>query len=59
MESIEEFLGIDVIDGGLLIGEGDTVSSVELGGSLLFDFFGRGLDMGVRVDLGGACVGVN
>ena len=59
MESIEEFLGIDVIDGGLLIGEGDTVGSVELGGSLLFDFFGGGFDMGVRLDVGGICVGVN
>ena len=59
MESIEEFLGIDVIDGGLLIGEGDTVGSVELGGGLLFGFFGGGFDMGVRVDVGGDRVGVN
>ena len=59
MEAIEEFLGIDVVDGGLLIGEGDTVGSVEIGVGLLFGFFGGGFDMGVRVDVGGDCVCLN
>lgn len=55
MESIKEFVGIDVIDGGLLIGEGDTVGGIEIGGGLLFGFLGGGFDMRVRVDGGWDC----
>jgi hypothetical protein len=52
MESIEEFMGIDVVNGGLFICKGDTVSSVKIVSSLLFSFFGWSFDMGVRFDVG-------
>jgi hypothetical protein len=47
VESIEEFMGIDVVNGRLLIGKGNTVSSVKIGSGLLFSFFSGGFDMGV------------
>jgi hypothetical protein len=52
MESIEEFVRIDVINGGLLIGEDDTFGSVEIGGGGFFGFFGGSFDMGVGVEVG-------
>lgn len=52
MEPVEEIVRIDVINGGLLIGEDDTVGSVEIGGGVFFGFFGGSFDMGVGVERG-------
>ena len=51
MESIKEFLRVDVINGGLLISESNTVGGIEISGGLFLGFFGGSFDMRVRVDV--------